>query len=67
MRDEARFGVIKHLRLTHDSALTIIEAAVAKAAAMVARLLFAADDPTNVGTMATITFAKDVRRSRNAW
>jgi maleate isomerase len=35
MRDEARIGVVKHLRLTHDGALMIIEAAVAKAAAMV--------------------------------
>jgi hypothetical protein len=35
MRDEAGIGVVKHLRLTYDGVLMIVEAAVAKAAAMV--------------------------------
>src|SRR5258708_19201600 len=49
MSSEARTTVTKHLRLTHDGALMIIDAAVAKAAAMgVPQCIAVVDDGGNL-------------------
>jgi glc operon protein GlcG len=49
MSSEARTTVTKHLRLTHDGALMIIEAAVAKAAAMgIPQCIAVVDDGGNL-------------------